>query len=301
MNRWLPAILALVAVAPLVPAQAALSSSEVVYVRQKTVNKLPYPEMYRQPVTSSAAKMFGGCLGTSARYCGYADPVVSPDATRLAFVFEAVGETSCRTIWIAGLDGRGARQATLNGCAARTPSWSPDGSKLAFEQGGEIYEVDLCRATLPERNPRRVTSGKEPSYSRDGRWIAFARGGDVWKIRTTGSSETNLTQSGSGEWSPRWAKPVSSGSVTEVIAFVSDRDGPGDVYVMDPNGGGLARKTRTATFKDSLDVAQLPAAFAWQEGDNVMFAAGTQAPRVLAAGYGADFGLAPPKRITTCP
>lgn len=283
-------------------AQSAVGGSDVVYVVQRTVNKLPYPELHRRAVSSSSGTaMFGGCLGVKARYCGYADPVVSPDALRVAFVMEPTAETTCRTVWVAGVDGSRARQVSMNGCAARSPAWSPDGRKLAFEQQGEIYEIDLCRATLPDRSPRRLASGETPSYSKDGRWIAFGRGGDIWKIRTTGGSETNLTQSAAGEWSPRWTKPTSGGNVAELIAFVSNQDGPGDVYVMDTTGGNVVRKTRTATFKDDLDIAQLPGAFVWQEGANVMFAAGTQAPRLLTAGQSPEFGLAPPGRLSVCP
>lgn len=55
-------------------------------------------------------------------------PEVSPDGSRVAFVFEG-------RIWTVGLDAAGDRQIT-EGPNDRAPTWSPDGSQIAFIRDG---------------------------------------------------------------------------------------------------------------------------------------------------------------------
>ena len=53
--------------------------------------------------------------------------------------------------------------------AAASPSWSPDGKRIAFERRGSIYVADANG-----KRQRRVGSGIQPSWSPDGRLIAYA-------------------------------------------------------------------------------------------------------------------------------
>ena len=280
------------------PAAAQIQATEIVYVRQTQVNNKPYFEVRRRAFNGTAdSKLVGGCLAQlPASYCTYADPVVSPDGSRLAFVFEPVSEEFCKAIWISTISGGSARQIST-GCTDARPAWSPDGSRIAYERENAIYEVELCRNTLPESSPRRVAAGASPSYSRDGRWIAFARSGDIFKIRTNGSSETNLTQSTLGEWHPRWTK---RGSSSDMIVFLAGSGAHSQVFTMDAAGQNRRQVTSTATAKSSPDVALLPSAVVWQEGTNVLFQAGANAPRTVTAGKQPYFGGGSAK-VTMCP
>jgi Tol biopolymer transport system component len=53
--------------------------------------------------------------------------------------------------------------------AARSPSWAPDGRRIAFERRGSIYVSDTNG-----KRQRLVASGIQPSWSPDGRLIAYA-------------------------------------------------------------------------------------------------------------------------------
>ena len=74
--------------------------------------------------------------------------------------------------WLAAVRG-GAIWAGLPGRLARIgvgsePSWSPDGTMLAAQQGGWIVTIGLRG-----HEDRRLVHGSAPAFSPDGRWIAY--------------------------------------------------------------------------------------------------------------------------------
>ena len=107
-----------------------------------------------------------------------------------------------------------------------TPSWSPDGSKIAFAAVRNVNRVDLWNSDLDifvmnadGTNPVRLTEDARfnwaPSWSPDGKGIAFVRAThdditdcDIYVMNADGTGLVNLTQSpGVGEWHPSW-KPT---------------------------------------------------------------------------------------------
>lgn len=295
--RWTPLLLVLAPLAAPVPSAAQLLSSEILYVSQSRKNNQPFFEVMRRPVNGSTpTRVIGGCL-VPATYCTYADPVVSPDGHRVAFVFEPVTEQFCKTIWIAGINGANPRQVAMGGCAHKRPTWSPDGSRIAYESGGAIYEVGLCGTALPERNPRRIGAGTSPSYSRDGRHLVFERNGDIWKRDIQGGTEANLTRTGTAEWEPRWTK---AGSPADLIVFLSGSRTKSDVHTMDANGQNRKQVTTTATAKRAPDVGLLPTLIVWEESEQVLFKLGSNPERVVTSGRSPFFGGSATS-VTTCP
>jgi Tol biopolymer transport system component len=74
------------------------------------------------------------------------------------------------------------------------------------------------------------------SWAPDSRAIAFAsEGGDVYSVSIDGASFTNLTNSASIERSPQWLPDGSR------IAYVSDENGPFNIYTMTPQGSHHTR------------------------------------------------------------
>lgn len=294
---WLPLVLALSPAAVPGPAAAQVNSGEFLYVRQTQRNSVPYAEVMRRPVNgTTVTRMIGGCL-VPAQYCGYADPVVSPDGNRIAFVHEPTQEQACRSIWVASITGAEARQVTT-GCRDKRPAWSPDGRLLAYEGNGVIYQAALCNATLPVRSPTRVGTGTSPSYSRDGRYLVFERGGDIWKRDTRLNTEVNLTRSSRREWDPRWTK---AGSLSDVIVYLAAGSSTIEVFTMTGDGRQRKRVTASGTDKWAPDVALLPTAFLWAENDQVLFKTiADEEPRVLVAGKSPSFGGAA-RSVPICP
>ena len=79
-------------------------------------------------------------------------------------------------------DGRGLRQLSDPGRDDDgQPAFSPDGTRLAFMRGGDIYEEPGAIELMNVRGgaPRRIGSGVAPVFSPDGRRVAFAQPADL--------------------------------------------------------------------------------------------------------------------------
>jgi len=130
----------------------------------------------------------------------------SPDGRRLAFS-RTSGDGKAGTLHneldVIGVDGKGARTLAVNQApyGARTePSWSPDGTRIAFK----LDEFRLATVSVaggrstPLTRPGRDVADSDPIWSPDGRWIAFARfpargTSDVWLVRPNGTGLRRLT------------------------------------------------------------------------------------------------------------
>jgi TolB protein len=132
---------------------------------------------------------------------------------------------------------------------------------VAFKQplgtGGptEIRVVDVD-GTDERRLTRAGTQDTEPAWSPDGRQIVFTRGfvrffpsnqgfllirSEIWRVKADGRDARRLTRTRKEieDFFPAWSPDGRR------IAFVSDRTGSRDIYVMDRNGRALRRLTRT--------------------------------------------------------
>lgn len=108
-----------------------------------------------------------------------APPALSPDGGSVAYSMTSVNLTENRSysdLWISSLDGLKARQLTTHPASDRSPAWSPDGRKLAFESGRsgqtQIWILDL-RGGEPVQLTALSTGASQPVWSPDGSMIAF--------------------------------------------------------------------------------------------------------------------------------
>ncbi len=158
----------------------------------------------------------GICLDTDRRLSLPAVPRLlawSPDETHLAFVMATDGHEA---IWVVGTDGEGLR----NLCGTWCPllryldlTWEPSGTGLTFA------------ATTPGGGGHRP---------------------DIYRMGLDGTGFRALTTDPGVDRSPAWSPDGTR------LAFVSNRNGNDDVYVLDVTTDGLVRRLATAGVDDAL-------------------------------------------------
>jgi len=134
-----------------------------------------------------------------------------------------------------------------------SPSWSPDGKKLAFngdiEGNTDIYVVNVDGTALKQLT-RSVADDRYPVWSPDGRQIAFmsslfeATNLDIYVINANGTNTVRLTNHRADDDFPSWSPDGRK------IAFASFRDGNlelrdnnYEIYVMNSDGANPVRLT----------------------------------------------------------
>ena len=162
-------------------------------------------------------------------------------STRIAYVVKQNGRFELR---IADADGQGAQVALASREPIISPSWSPDGKRLAyvsFEQKKPVVYVHSL--TTGQRhvvaNFRGSNSG--PAWSPDGKQLAAVLskegGSQLYLVNPDGSNVRRITRSATID-----TEPVFSAD-GRFIYFTSDRGGSPQIYRMGADGGDATRVT----------------------------------------------------------
>jgi Tol biopolymer transport system component len=212
-------------------------------------------------------------------------PAWSPDGTWIAFSRSVVGSDPQVNgeLWVMRADGSDQRPITPAGESVDPdshPSWSPDGTAIAFASLTAL-PVSGCPSNAPcpaaaivglqvihpDGSGRKVIANppfgaRRPNWSPDGRSIVFEGDGTLYLVRSDGShmrplSEVSgaLTPSypGYGDSSPVWSPDGRR------IGFVTDRDRNQEVYAMNADGSRQSNLTGNAAADFAPSWQPLPA------------------------------------------
>src|SRR5262245_37479279 len=119
------------------------------------------------------------------KFVWVADPQISPDGSRVAFVRVTVDEKKDQydpSVWLALSDGSEAPRAFTSGLRDMSPRWSPDGRSLAFtrvtEKDGKPQPPQIFVMSMTGGEPKAITDipkgAGNPAWSPDGHTIAFS-------------------------------------------------------------------------------------------------------------------------------
>jgi TolB protein len=170
-------------------------------------------------------------------------------STRIAYV---VKRGNRYELQIADADGAGEETALASFEPIVSPSWSPDGRRLAyvsFENKKPVVYVHTLADGKRQVAANFKGSNSAPAWSPDGSRLAVSLsregGSQIFVVNPDGSNVRRITQSGGIDTEPVFSPDG------QTLYFTSDRGGSPQIYRM-PAGGGEAQRV---TFEGSYNVS----------------------------------------------
>ena len=159
--------------------------------------------------------------------------------TQIAFVSSRGGP---KEIWVMDYDGSNQRQLTNLKSIALTPRWSPDASRIAFTcfaPSAGLTSAQICMYSMDTGKlvsfPRFRGTNITPAWSPDGTQIIFSSSmqgnPELYVSDINGGRPKRLTNANGASMSPSWNPKTG-----QTIAFVSDRGGTPQLYLMNSDG-----------------------------------------------------------------
>lgn len=177
--------------------------------------------------------------------------------TRVAYVTASgVGKGARYALMVADADGWNPQTVVRSNEPLLSPSWSPDGRKLAyvsFERGNSsIFIQDIGTGAREEIAKFRGINGA-PAFSPDGRRLALTlsrSGNPEIYVMDLGSKSLNQVTNQMGiDTEPTWSADGGT------IYFTSDRGGRPQIYQVSASGGGASRVTFQGSYNATATVS----------------------------------------------
>ena len=177
--------------------------------------------------------------------------------TRIAYVTASgLGRSTRYALVVADSDGYNPRTVVNSTEPLLSPSWSPDGRKLAyvsFEGGNSgIWIQDIASGSRDKVTSFRGINGA-PAFSPDGSRLAMtlSKGGnpDIYVMDLGSKHLTQLTNHFGIDTEPTWSHDGAS------LYFTSDRGGRPQIYQIPASGGSATRVSFDGSYNASPSVS----------------------------------------------
>jgi TolB protein len=148
-------------------------------------------------------------------------------------------------------NGTGLVKLSRKGASDRRPSWSGDGTRIAYESVGKGTQAQIWVMNASGGGKTNASNSPyldyRPAFSPDGTKIAFVRrgaAGQIWIMNADGTGQTQLTSPPAGfeddspSWSPdgsrlafqRWGWPLTGGMTGgQIFTMLATGSGPSNV------------------------------------------------------------------------
>jgi serine/threonine protein kinase/Tol biopolymer transport system component len=170
----------------------------------------------------------GKVLGTAGEPGNYGGLALSPDGKHVA-LSKRSGQAS--NIWLLDLSRDTSTRLTFGSGMDSYPVWSPDGSRIIFSSGNDLYQEPVSGVKNPELLLRSSEAPYAVSWSRDGRFLLYQEFDpktrwDIWVLPLEGDKKpapflVTEFREGDARISPdgHW------------VAYISDESGHFEIYV----------------------------------------------------------------------
>ena len=186
------------------------------------------------PFALCAVLLVGGASGPA----GSPPVATAQPGLRIAFERDRDGNYDVYTMFN---DGSNQERLTDGPWFDGEPSWSPDGSRIAFvtnRSNDEFFDKEIYVMGADGSAPANITNNPAdddaPAWSPNGSRIAFSsdRDGDreIYVMDADGRDAVRLTDDPAADDAPAWAPDGL------LIAFASDRNGAFRIYLMNDDG-----------------------------------------------------------------
>lgn len=219
-----------------VPVKDASHGPALVFVSYK----IGQPKIYYTTLKDGKTKRLTTLRGNQIT------PQISQDATKIAYACDSQGRSDLFLQTFtpsAGTLGKPIQIFTAKGAANASPTFSPEGNKIAFvsnkDGSPKIYIMDLPSpgAKLKDIHPqlisKRCRENSAPSWSPDGKKIAYsakAQGArQIWIYDLETGQERQLTDGKGDKENPMWAQNSLH------LLFNSNLDDTTDIYLINLN------------------------------------------------------------------
>jgi Tol biopolymer transport system component len=181
------------------------------------------------------------------------DPSWSPDGQKIVFASNRSGNYN---LYILDRNTRSVERLTEEDSDDRYPDWSPRDNVILFQSNrkssADIFSVSVKTLLVTQITKHNATYSAHPAWSPVGLSYAYetilyeGRSGIATSDFPSGHFQTVVDMSNSSLW-PAWSSDGSQ------IAFVSNRDGQTDIYIVNKEGTAIYRLTDDPAVESELD------------------------------------------------